>query len=207
MHLTSPSFDNHGPIPPDFAFARIDPDTHATLAGNKNPAFEWGGLPDGCLSLVLVCVDPDAPTVGDDVNQEGRSVAHDLPRADFHHWGLVDVPPHVPGIGEGECSDGVTKGGKSDPPGPPGSRQAVSDFTAWFASDPDMAGTYKGYDGPGPPWNDERAHRYHFRLYALDVERCPVEGDFTVQDVRAAIDGHVLGEAEWTGTYTLNPNL
>ena len=30
-----------------------------------------------------------------------------------------------------------------------------------------MGGTYRGYDGPAPPWNDQRVHRYHFTLFAL----------------------------------------
>jgi hypothetical protein len=34
-----------------------------------------------------------------------------------------------------------------------------------------------------------------------------VEGAFTGQDVLKAIEGHVLGQAEWVGTYTLNPKL
>ena len=68
-----------------------------------------------------------------------------------------------------------------------------------------MAGQYFGYDGPCPPWNDERLHHYHFVLYATDLARCPVEGAFTGQQVRTALAGHVLAEAKLTGTYSLNP--
>jgi hypothetical protein len=70
-----------------------------------------------------------------------------------------------------------------------------------------MAGRYFGYDGPCPPWNDSIAHRYIFTLYALDSERCPVDGDFDGRDVQAAIRGHVLAEASITGIYSLNPGL
>ena len=56
---------------------------------------------------------------------------------------------------------------------------------------------------PAPPWNDERVHRYHFLLYALDLERVPVEGAFSAADVRRAIAGHILAQATLTGTYTL----
>ena len=66
-----------------------------------------------------------------------------------------------------------------------------------------MAGTYLGYDGPCPPWNDERVHHYHFTLYALDVERCDVTGEFTAEDVLAAISGHVLGQASIVGSYAI----
>ena len=71
-----------------------------------------------------------------------------------------------------------------------------------------MKGDYYGYDGPCPPWNDERVHRYVFTLYALDVARCALaEPRFTGPEVRAAIEGHVLAQASISGTYTLNPAL
>ena len=64
-----------------------------------------------------------------------------------------------------------------------------------------------GYDGPCPPWNDSLTHHYHFTMYALDLERCPVDGSFDAAAVLAAIEGHVLGQATVMGTYTLNPEL
>ena len=207
MKIFSPNFDDGGPIPAEFAFAKTDPEEHAISSDNRNPALSWSDLPRGCRSLVLICVDPDAPSVVDDVNQEERTLAAELPRADFHHWVMVDIPPTCSGVEAGECSDGVTPGGKQDPPGPTGARQGVQDFTGWFASDADMAGTYRGYDGPAPPWNDERLHHYHFRLFALDVVRCPVDGDFEVADVERVMAAHLLATAEWVGTYTLNPAL
>jgi phosphatidylethanolamine-binding protein (PEBP) family uncharacterized protein len=120
---------------------------------------------------------------------------------------MVDVPPTVSSIEEGACSTGVTSGGKQDPAGPEGARQGRNDYTDWFAGDPQMGGTYLGYDGACPPWNDELIHHYHFVVYATDLERCPVEGAFSGGDVEAAIQGHVLGEARVTATYTLNPSL
>ena len=80
-------------------------------------------------------------------------------------------------------------------------------YTGWFANDADMKGDYFGYDGPCPPWNDSIAHRYVFTVYALDIDRVPVEGKFTGTDVRRAIEGHVLAQASYTGTYALNPKL
>jgi len=70
-----------------------------------------------------------------------------------------------------------------------------------------MSGDYFGYDGPCPPWNDALLHHYVFTLYALSLDRVPVEGRFNAADVRKAIAGHVLAEAAITGTYTLNPRL
>jgi phosphatidylethanolamine-binding protein (PEBP) family uncharacterized protein len=50
-------------------------------------------------------------------------------------------------------------------------------------------------------------HHYVFTLFATDLDRCAVDGDFGGQDVRDAIEGHVLAEASIMGTYTLNPRL
>ena len=70
----------------------IDPEQRVALSTNRNPHLRWSDVPEGCRSFVILCVDPDVPTVGDDVNQEGRSVSADLPRTDFVHWLMVDVP-------------------------------------------------------------------------------------------------------------------
>jgi hypothetical protein len=69
-----------------------------------------------------------------------------------------------------------------------------------------MGGTYLGYDGPCPPWNDSLVHHYDITLYALDVESVGVSGDFTVDDARLAMEGHVLAEATLRGTYAINPS-
>ena len=207
MQLQTRSFVDGGAIPAAFAFAEPDSETHSRFAGNRNPELSWKDVPAGCRSFAVLCIDPDAPTVPDDVNQEGRTVPHDLPRADFVHWVLVDVPASVSSIAAGSCSEGVTPGGKQAPPGPVGSRQGINDYTGWFAGDPELGGTYRGYDGPGPPWNDERLHHYRFRLHALGVERLDLGRDFTAGDVERAMKGHVLATAELVGTYTQNPAL
>jgi Raf kinase inhibitor-like YbhB/YbcL family protein len=176
------------------------------MGPNRNPRITWTDPPEGTRSFVLLCVDADAPTIPDDVNQEGRTVAAVLPRADFGHWVLVDIPGNVREIPEGADSDGVTARGKPVGPTPLGVR-GQNDYTGWFANDADMAGTYGGYDGPCPPWNDERVHRYEFTIMALDVETLGLSGPFNMGDARAATAGHVLAEDSVVGTYTLNPAL
>ena len=205
VKLMSSSFGHNQRIPEQFAFGAPDPVQHLRLSLNRNPHLRWSGAPSGAKSLVLVCVDTDVPSRADDVNQEGRSVAAALPRTQFHHWVVVDIPPSVSEIRAGACSDGIVARGKQAPAGPAGSRQGLNDYTLWFAADKDMGGQYLGYDGPCPPWNDELLHHYHFVLYATDLARCPVEGAFTGQQVAQAIAGHVLAEARLTGTYSLNP--
>lgn len=215
MRLWSDSFTDGGVIAPECAFAVIDPKSHVRLSSNRNPHLAWDDVPTGTQSLVLLCRDIDAPTVGTDVNQEGRVVPEELPRADFYHWTLVDIPVAMRSISAGMFSDMVTPHGK---PGPQMTftvkngtehqlRQGLNDYTGWFAGDPGMAGQYFGYDGPCPPWNDLRAHTYLFTLYALDIAQLPLDGIFTGPDVRQALRGHILDEAQVFCVYSLNPDV
>lgn len=207
MRLVSNAFRDMQPIPAEYAFGAIDATSHIKLSSNRNPDLAWHELPAGTKSLALVCHDPDVPSKGDDVNQEGHAVPASLPRVEFFHWVLIDLPADAKPIERGEFSDGVTPRGKPGPHAPRGGRQGINDYTGWFAGDKDMAGQYFGYDGPCPPWNDEIPHHYVFTLYALDVERLPLEGTFKGPDVRRAMTGHILGEAKLTGRYTLNPKV
>ncbi|NIP59058.1 MAG: YbhB/YbcL family Raf kinase inhibitor-like protein [Gemmatimonadetes bacterium] len=206
MILESRSITDGERIPEANAFCAPDPEATVSQGGNLSPHLAWSEVPDGTHSFVVICVDVDVPTVGDDVNVEGRTVPSDLERTDFYHWVLVNVPPSVRELSEGQDSDGVTAGGKELGQTEYGIR-GRNDYTAWFAGDEEMGGTYGGYDGPCPPWNDERIHRYHFRVYALDVNRLHLTGDFGGAEALEAMEGHVLETAEIVGTYALNPAL
>lgn len=205
MQLTIDSFENGKPIPATFAFGMPAADDPVQLAPNRSPHLHWADLPAGTQSLALICHDPDVPSKPDDVNQEGRTVPHDLPRVDFFHWVLVDIPTTVNELPEGIDSDGVTARGKPLGPTDHGVR-GCNDYTGWFAGDADMAGDYGGYDGPCPPWNDERLHHYVFTLYALDVPTLELEGAFGGAEARLAMQRHVLAEAKWVGTYAIYPD-
>ena len=207
MQLTSTAFGDGGRIPGDLAFAVIDPDAHVKLSDNMNPDLRWSGVPAGTKSLALICHDPDVPSRGDDVNQEGRTIPAALPRVDFFHWVLVDLAPDTAPVARGEFSRGVTPHGKPGPDAPRGARQGTNDYTGWFASDKNMAGNYYGYDGPCPPWNDLRLHHYVFTLFALDLPRLALGPAFTGPQARQAMHGHILAQATLTGVYTLNPSL
>lgn len=207
MKLRSDSFVDGAPIPAEFAFGRIDPASHVTLAGNRNPHLAWQDPPRGTRSFAVVCHDSDVPSSGEDVNQAGREVPATLPRVDFFHWVLIDLPMSRTEIAAGEFSNAVTPKGKPGPATKQGARQGVNDYTEWFAGDQDMAGDYYGYDGPCPPWNDSIVHHYHFTVYALDVDVLPLMGRFHGAEAMKVIRHHALGEARITGTYTLNPRL
>ncbi len=202
MRLTSTSFHNGQPMPAEFAAG----DT-AGFAPNRNPQLAWSEVPAGTRSFALLCIDPDVPTVAATVGRSDCTVPRDQPRGDFTHWAMADIPADVQAIAAGSCSDGFSVKGKTAPAGPAGARQGLNDFTGWFAGNPDMAGQYLGYDGPYPPFNDERVHRYFFRVFALDVAQLDLPTPFTAADVLRAMHGHVLAEAALHGTYTLNPAL
>lgn len=204
MKLHSNDLTDQQAIDSRFAFGKPDANEHMALADNLSPHLSWHDAPAGTQSFAVVCMDPDVPSVADDVNQEGKSIPADLARVDFCHWSLVDLKPNITELATGQCSNGVTVGGKQSPPGPDGSRQGLNDYTGFLAGS-EMEGRYHGYDGPCPPWNDERLHRYVFTVYALDVARLDLPDGFSGHDVVNALDGHVLDQASITGTYTLNP--
>ncbi|MGH8041781.1 MAG: YbhB/YbcL family Raf kinase inhibitor-like protein [Rudaea sp.] len=207
MQLSSRSFADGAAIPEEFAFAKIDAPRHVTLAANRNPHLAWNDVPPETKSFALICHDPDVPSRGEDVNQEGREVPAALARVDFFHWLLWDIPANWREVAARSLSDGVTPRGKSGPAAPGGLRHGINDYTGWFAGDADMAGTYFGYDGPAPPWNDARVHHYVFTVHALDVAKLAVSGEPTGAAVRKTLAEHVLAQARLTGTYTLNPRL
>jgi Raf kinase inhibitor-like YbhB/YbcL family protein len=207
MLLTSTSWHDGDRIPAKFAAGRPDGAGRAAFGDNLNPALAWSDIPAGTRSFALICHDFDVPTRADDVNQPDREVPEDLPRSDFFHWVLVDLPASVTSIEEGAFSRGFTPRGKPGPDAPHGARQGLNDYTQWFAGDAALAGAYFGYDGPFPPWNDAVVHHYVFTLYALDVARVPLDGTFDGHAARRALYPHVLAAAVFSGTYTLNPRL
>lgn len=99
----------------------------------------------------------------------------DAPRTTYVHWVLYDLPPGTPALAEGVARDAL----------PPGAREGMND---WHRT---------GYGGPCPPIG---RHRYFHRLYALDFA-LGNRGPLTKAELMAAIDGHVLAQAELMGTY------
>ena len=207
MRLSSKSFQDASVIPARYAAGKFDGQGGVTFSDNISPNFVWTDVPDATQSLVIICHDPDVPSKGDDVNQADREVPADLPRVDFIHWVMVDLPASLRELAEGQFSTGFTARGKPGPATLLNARHGLNDYTGWFAGNADMSGNYFGYDGPFPPFNDSILHHYVFTVYALDLAKLPVEGNFTGAEVRAAMKGHVLDEACLTGIYTLNKRL
>lgn len=200
MKLCSSSFENGGRIPAEFAMG-----APGGFGGNRNPDMAWDDVPAATRGFALLCIDTDVPTDPALVARADVPIPVDHPRGDFVHWVVVDVPADLRRIASGSASDGVTRGGKPAGALAGGARQGLNDFTGWFAGDAIMAGDYYGYDGPYPPPNDLRVHRYFFRLFALDVAGLDLPRRFGAPDVLRAMQGHVLAEAATHGTYSLHP--
>jgi len=208
LSVTSTSFAHGEPIPAHHAFGVPGEGDEVARAGggNRNPHLAWSGAPEGTMSVVVLCVDTDVPTEFGDLNKPGTTLPASMPRQDFAHWIVVDIPPDVIEIPEG-AHEGIVAGGSPTGPTSYGGVTGANGYTMFMAGDPEMGGTYGGYDGPFPPWNDELIHHYRFRVYAVDVESLGLGDDFDAAAAIEAMEGHVLDQAEHVGTYTLNPDL
>lgn len=101
----------------------------------------------------------------------------DAPAGTWVHWVIYGLPSD---------RDGLPEGVPPAETGPDGARQGRNDFQRL------------GYGGPCPPSNG--AHRYVFKLYALDADP-EIEPGATKDRLLEAMEGHVLAEARLMGTY------
>src|SRR5512132_731468 len=85
------------PIPEEYAFCVPDERNHCTMGPNLSPAIRWSDAPNKIRSFAVICHDPDVPSGPDSVNKEGVFVPAGLPRVDFFHWVLVDIPADTRG--------------------------------------------------------------------------------------------------------------
>jgi hypothetical protein len=101
---------------------------------------------------------------------------YDAPHEILTHWVVYDLPATI-----GYLPEGVV----NQPLLPDGGAQGKNDFGQL------------GFSGPCPT---NGAHRYFFKLYALDIMLNLAPGA-TKKEVLTAIEGHVLESAELIGRY------
>lgn len=206
LKVTLPKIANGSVIPAEYSFCIEDGQGKAKLGKNLSPEIQWADAPEGTQSFALIVVDPKVPSKADDVNKEGKTVSKDLPRVNFYHWLLADIPKEVTSLKLGVESEGVVAKGKKAGQTDHGVR-GLNNYGDWFASDPNMSGQYGGYDGPCPPWNDEIVHEYHFQVYALDVPSLKLKDGFKADDLLKAMKGHILAQGKSVGLYKLNSSV
>ncbi len=95
----------------------------------------------------------------------------DAPRGTFVHWIMWNIDPGIEGLTENSI--------------PKGAVQGMNDFKK------------HKYGGPCPP---SRAHRYVFKVFALDT-RLNLGPNSTKGDFQKAIQGHVIAEAQMISRY------
>lgn len=186
-------------IPVEQAYCRPTEDGKSENGINRRPSIVWTKGPEGTKSYAIVMVDPDVPTDFTDAGKEGKTIPADMKRQDFYHWLQVDIPA----IAEGFPSGSGNEYPQQQPRflGMPG----LNSYAKFYTDKP--KGEYTGYDGPCPPWNDERVHHYHYLVYALDVETLGLKKKYAPEDAVKAMQKHILAKGEIVGTYTLNPKL
>ena len=189
LTVESTSMADGQAIPEMYAVATPTPDGKAEMAGRDlSPHLRWSGEPEGTRSFAISVVDPDVPADRNRMGVEGLPLGDDEPRVEFAHWLVVDIPPRVHELPEGAGGDGFVAHGKPPEPPAPGGVTGQNGYRGLFEGNPDLEGTYGGWDGPFPPWNDEHVHRYVTTVYALDVEtRSACGPGFTLEEFRAAI--------------------
>jgi Raf kinase inhibitor-like YbhB/YbcL family protein len=101
----------------------------------------------------------------------------DAPGKTWVHWVLFNLPADADGLPEDVPSERELASG---------ARQGVNDF-----------GNI-GYGGPMPPPGP--AHRYYFKLYALDVA-LDLDAGATKVALLKAMEGHILAEGQLMGKY------
>ncbi|MBF2080491.1 MAG: YbhB/YbcL family Raf kinase inhibitor-like protein [Synechococcales cyanobacterium T60_A2020_003] len=101
----------------------------------------------------------------------------DAPKGTWVHWVLFDVPGSTTELPEGIPSKATVLSG---------AKQGKNDFKRI------------GYGGPCPP--PGKAHRYYFKLYALD-KILNLEAGATKADLEALMKGHILAQGQLMGLY------
>jgi Raf kinase inhibitor-like YbhB/YbcL family protein len=205
LKVSVDAFKNGGIIPTKYAFCVPAAQGHTTGGPNINPRISWSKGPKGTKSYAIIVYDTDSPAEQrEKMNKEGEVLTSAVPRRNFFHWVLVDIPPNVTSLAEGADSNARVLHGKPATPSKVGMR-GLNDYTKAFAANDAMKGQYHGYDGPCPPWNDENLHHYHFTVYALSVAKLDLPQDFDGPATMEAIKGKVLAQGEELGLYTQNP--
>jgi len=198
------SFKDGGMMPNKFAFCVPAAQGHTSGGPNINPSISWSKGPRGTKSYAIVVYDTDSPAEQrEKMNKEGETLTAAVPRRNFFHWVLADIPANVTSIKEGADSNARVLHGK--PATSSTGVKGLNDYTKATASNDAMKGQYYGYDGPCPPWNDDNLHHYHFTVYALSVGSLNLPKDFDGPAAMEAMKGKILAQGEELGLFTQNP--
>lgn len=198
LHVTLSGLEAGGALPVSAAFCA--PPSVKPAEHDISPAVSWTPGPAGTKSYILIMTDLDVPADLSLMNKPGVVIPIDERRVPFIHWVLIDIPASVTHLDRGEESAGFVPGPRPTGPTDHGVRGA-NVYSRFYPKGSPLAGPRGGYDGPCPPTNDLKAHRYLTRVYALDIKTLGLSGVFFGDAVEARLPGHVLAVGETQASY------
>lgn len=145
----------------------------------SSPEFEDGASIPRRFGYEAANVNPPLELSGVPADAESLAIVVDDPDAKavtgtiWDHWVVWNVPP-----------DRTTIPADWDP-ATDGAEQGQNDYGE------------RRYGGPNPP---NETHEYRFQVFALDAT-LDLPADSSAEELRTAMNGHVLDEAELYGTY------
>ncbi len=140
----------------------------------SSPAFENGGEIPKKYTCDEANVNPSLKVENVPPNTKSLALVFDdidAPRGTYVHWILWNMEPSVKEIKENSVPEGAVQG--------------VNDFKK------------RHYGGPCPPG---RAHKYVFRIYALDT-LLNLNPNGTKKDLEKVMEGHIISRAQLTGLF------
>ncbi len=141
-------------------------------------AFSEGGWIPALHSCTGADVSPSLEWSGEPADTRSFALVvedPDAPSGVWTHWVMYDIAPKVHNLAQGYKPGNLGLSGTND-----------------FGK--------QGYGGPCPP-KGHGPHRYFFRLYALNVQTLELPAGAKVAELRKAMKGHVLAEAEYMGRF------
>jgi Raf kinase inhibitor-like YbhB/YbcL family protein len=140
----------------------------------SSPAFENGGEIPKRYTCDGANVNPSLKIENVPSNTKSLALVFDdidAPRGTYVHWILWNIDPNVMEIKEDSVAEEAVQG--------------MNDFKK------------RNYGGPCPP---RRAHKYIFKIYALDT-LLNLNPNLSKKDLEKAIEGHIISRSELTGVY------
>jgi Raf kinase inhibitor-like YbhB/YbcL family protein len=143
----------------------------------SSPAFENGGKIPKEYTCDGKNVNPPLKIDNAPLNVKSFALVFDdidAPRGTYVHWIVWNIDPGLKEMRENSVPEGAVQG--------------VNDFKK------------RNYGGPCPPG---RAHRYVFKIYALDT-LLDLNPNGSKKDLEKAMEDHIISRAQLTGLYKRN---
>ena len=198
LKITSSAFEDGDEIPRKYGYEQE----------NVSPPLKIENIPYSTKSLTLIMDDPDAM----DVVIDGKKPFKDP----YVHWVVYNISPYKNRTEPNSPFTSSIEIFESKPTStPPITKDEVNwSYLSQFITEQygerfcmlGVNGWDKfAYGGPAPP---DKTHTYVFKLYALKIRLCYDEKGrwigptlLTKADVEKAMEGHIIEQAQLTGTY------